>query len=124
MPESEVVERLNAAMRVVDPQWVDVVRGDNELQQIGCSTDPSTLMPDGPPWRYRMVRAAYPESSYPALRSGLDELASLGFSVGAPRRSDDRRDALATDPDGFSVTIRVLPGERVTVDADSPCVEQ
>ncbi|MGC4934027.1 hypothetical protein ACLQ3C_10115 [Gordonia sp. DT30] len=129
MSRAEVVAILNANMRALDPEWRDsdpAKLSPGRLARHGCWTNPNTMMPDGPPWSYRIGPLTYggsPEKITRILR-GVDTLGQRGFSpidpIGMPSRG--RGDRYVRDARKFTVGVSFEGSDRVSVSASSPCV--
>ena len=123
MSRAEVVRILNANMRAVDPDWTDADPGDlssGGLTRDGCWTNPNTLMPEGPPWSYRIDNYVTPEIGEGAV-GRLDEVVRRGFVRQAEVSPSDPRNAGVIDPRKFSVNV-FFSKLSTSISSSSPCV--
>ena len=129
MSRAQVWETVGRNLHTVAPDYEPPdLSNPNLVQQSGCATSSSSMMPTGPPWRYADSTWADgpPEKFLADIDHGFDELDKRGFTVGPPPRPDDSRDRYAEDGQGFVVSSRFEKWRdgrlRVDLRSTSPCV--
>lgn len=131
MSKMQVWQTVSGNMAAVDPEYELTPMppaSSMRFQQSGCATSPDTLMPAGPPWRYREDQLLRDPSAarVDALRRGIEHLTTRGFSPRQQSPTSDPRDLAVEDARGFAVGIHHTEfssgSENVTVSSTSPCV--
>lgn len=128
MSRAEVWRTINENLHVVDHDWVVTPWPDSLVHRYGCATNPKSMMPMGPPWKYEELQwKRDPSPEYlTRIGAGLDDLARYGFTVAPPPRPDDPRDLTARDTQSFSVIVTYgtegSATSRVDIRSLSPCV--
>lgn len=131
MSKAEVWQTVSGNMAAVDPAYELTPMPpatSMRFQQSGCATSPTTLMPSGPPWRYREEQLLRdpPTARVAVIRGGIDHLRARGFTLRQQVPTSDPRDVVVEDGAGFAVglhhTVYSSGNENVTVTSTSPCV--
>lgn len=122
--ESTRIAAANLSVAVGVP--LDPAR--ERVVQVGCRTDPESLMTIGPPYRVRLsheVAAPSPDVLAEAM-ARVEKLTDRGFEL-QPRTPNDQtpEDRTYQDDKGYTVitstSVMVLGGPGLTIYSNSPC---